>query len=942
MIGTLLAGRYRVTGLLGGGGMAVVYKATDEVTGETVAVKALRSEFVSDAAFLRRLRREAEAVRRLSHPGVVAVRDVGEDAGQPFLVLEYVEGITLKQHIREKAPLPLREAVHIACRVLAVLEHAHQHGVIHRDVKPQNILMTADGRVMVTDFGIARASGTTTTVVDQGAMVGTAQYFAPEQARGMPASERSDLYAVGIILFEMLTGRLPFDGDTPVAVAMQHLGQEPPLPSALNPAVPRALEAIVLKALEKNPDRRYPSAAAMRHDLENFLAGRPVAALARPAVEDTLVAGSRPIPSLEPVPDGRTGAGGGGGAAPAGAAGAAGSLADGVAAAGAAAAAGAWGPGTGMPHPAVGAGTEDPAGRAAAAANGRTVPWGGGPGDGAAVDRGAGGVAGREAARPRVGADGRPGRQAGLEGHSEGRVRTDGPPGEQAAWAARAPDGAARPSARATAAPVAAGAVHPASGGGPAVAGVDTAAGKQPLPAGDEPLVAGGEARAAGGGAWPVAARSGRRRGGGSRAGVAADGHGLPGAARRPGGRPPARPAGAGAGRAGAAPAPAPPARAAGRGDGVPAPAAEADPAARAVPVPAAAGPGARRRRVLRVALAVFLLLVLAMGAGAAARRWLQPPVVIVPSVEGLPLIEAQNRLEQAGLQWEILEERYDNSEVNTVIEQRPAGGEQVRMGQTVQLVVSRGPRWLSVPDVRGLGERDARLRLENAGFVVEVRYAYADEAEGVVVDQDPGPGSPIQAGMTVYLTVSQGPERRPVIVPSLFGLSVADARAELQAAGLVAGTVEERSSPYPAGTVIGQDPAAAATVERGTRVNLVVSQGPDPAPSSGGTGETRQATLTINLQGSGQHALRVEVQDDAGRRVVYDQTVQGGQKVEVPVTWQGDGARALIYVDGQLVDQRDLKAPGGKAKERGGAGPPAPDGTGGGDGAGGGDGQGD
>ncbi|HEY8487859.1 MAG TPA: protein kinase, partial [Thermaerobacter sp.] len=291
MIGTVLAGRYRVTGLLGGGGMAVVYKATDQVTGETVAVKALRSEYVSDGAFLRRLRREAEAVRRLSHPGVVAVLDVGEDAGHPFLVLEYVEGITLKQYIREKAPLPLREAVHIASRVLSVLQHAHENGVIHRDVKPQNILITPDARVMVTDFGIARASGTTTTVVDQGAMVGTAQYFAPEQARGMPASERSDVYAVGIILFEMLTGRLPFDGDTPVAVAMQHLGQEPPLPSALNPRVPRALEAIVLKALEKNPDRRYPSAGAMLEDLENFLAGRPVAALARRPLEDTLVAG---------------------------------------------------------------------------------------------------------------------------------------------------------------------------------------------------------------------------------------------------------------------------------------------------------------------------------------------------------------------------------------------------------------------------------------------------------------------------------------------------------------------------------------------------------------------------------------------------------------------------------------------------------------------------
>ncbi|EKP93733.1 hypothetical protein ThesuDRAFT_00330 [Thermaerobacter subterraneus DSM 13965] len=237
-------------------------------------------------------------------------------------------------------------------------------------------------------------------------------------------------------------------------------------------------------------------------------------------------------------------------------------------------------------------------------------------------------------------------------------------------------------------------------------------------------------------------------------------------------------------------------------------------------------------------------------------------------------------------------------------------------MGQTVQLVVSKGPRWLSVPDVRGLEERDARLRLENQGLVVELRYRHAGEAEGTVIDQDPGPGSPIQAGMTVYLTVSQGPESRPVTVPSLFGLSVADARAELEAAGLVAGQVTEQYSPYPAGTVIGQDPAAAAAVEKGTAVNLVVSRGPEPAV----TGD-HQATLVVDLQGDGQHVLRVEVQDQAGRRVVYEQAHQGGERVEVPVIWQGDRARAFIYVDGRLAGEQELKAPGGRGKDKGGAG---------------------
>ncbi|HEY8552384.1 MAG TPA: PASTA domain-containing protein [Thermaerobacter sp.] len=878
MIGTVLAGRYRVTGLLGGGGMAVVYKATDQVTGETVAVKALRSEYVADGAFLRRLRREADAVRRLSHPGVVAVRDVGEDGGHPFLVLEYVEGITLKQYIREKAPLPPAEAVGIACRVLAVLEHAHQHGVIHRDVKPQNILITPDARVMVTDFGIARASGTTTTVVDQGAMVGTAQYFAPEQARGMPATERSDLYAVGVILFEMLTGRLPFDGDSPVAVAMQHLGQQPPLPSALNPAVPRALEAIVLKALEKNPDRRYPSAAAMRADLENFLAGRPVTALARQEVQDTLVAGPRGGEVARPAR-----AAGGSGRHP-GRDGAP-SL-DGR---------------TGAP-PAVG--RAGPAPDAAGGTDGRSSsPGRGDGGDGG--PRGAGRGDGDEG-RPqgpsrRAGTDGGPplGRGGGPQDGSAGSERAERTSGRRAPAAGRVGSEAATA----------------------AVAGAAVAGGVSWLAEPETDGAAhGGARRPAGAGLEAPGARpapAGMRDGRGK-----ARGRGLRTAARAgpgtgPGGRPAPGPAGmAGEGPRAAAGAVA--GRAAEHPGVAPRPGRPASQAAPGVAVTAPAGPGARRRRALRVALAVFLLLAVSLAAGAAVRQWLQPPVVTVPAVEGLPLIEAQNRLEQAGLQWQIVEERYDNSEVNTVIEQRPEGGERVRMGQTVELVVSKGPQWLSVPDVRGLVERDARLRLENAGLVVEVRYEHADEPEGVVVDQDPGPGSPIQAGMTVYLTVSRGPEPRPVVVPSLFGLTVAGAREELRAAGLVAGAVEERHSPYPAGTVIGQDPGAAASVERGSRVDLVVSKGPAPAPpAQGQPGATHQVTLDVRVEGSGQHLLRVEVEDAAGRRTVYEQTVQGGQRVQVPVSWQGERAQALIYVDGQLVEQRPLEASAAKGKER-------------------------
>lgn len=882
MIGTVLAGRYRVTGLLGGGGMAVVYKATDQVTGETVAVKALRAEYVADGAFLRRLRREAEAVRRLSHPGVVAVRDVGEDGGHPFLVLEYVDGITLKQYIREKAPLPPAEAAGIACRVLAVLEHAHQHGVIHRDVKPQNILITPDARVMVTDFGIARASGTTTTVVDQGAMVGTAQYFAPEQAKGMPATERSDLYAVGVILFEMLTGRLPFDGDSPVAVAMQHLGQQPPLPSALNPAVPRALEAIVLKALEKNPDCRYPSAAAMRADLERFLAGRPVTALARQAVQDTLVAG----------PPRGAGSRGGEAARPARSAGGPGREQGGES-----------GPDldgrTGAPPAAEGRQGGGAAGGTDARSRGPGQGDGGGPSRG---DGGPGSGDGGDAQGLRPG----PGAGAGAIDPRAGDGRRDGVAGGGRAEAAagRRASGAVRRGPR----PDAAGAAVAAADGASWLAAPQSG-GAAP---GEARPTSGAGSRVAGPGPAAPGPREGRAKGRGrglrpaARAGpgTGTGGRPAPGAAGRAGEG--LRAAGALADGAAAHPGPRP-------RPGEPAPG-----AAPGVGATVPAGPGARRRRALRVALAVFLLLAGTLVAGAAVRRWLQPPVVTVPAVEGLPLIEAQSRLEQAGLQWQIVEERYDNSEVNTVIAQRPEGGARVRMGQTVELVVSKGPQWLSVPDVRGLAERDARLRLENAGLVVEVRYEHADEPEGVVVDQDPGPGSPIQAGMTVYLTVSRGPESRPVVVPSLFGLTVAGAQDELRAVGLVAGAVQERHSPYPAGTVIGQDPAAAASVERGSRVDLVVSKGPAPAPpGKGKAGATHQATLDVRIEGSGSHRLRVDVEDAAGRRTVYDGTVQGGQGIEVPVSWQGDRAQALIYVDGQLVERRPLEPSGGKGKGR-------------------------
>jgi beta-lactam-binding protein with PASTA domain len=275
LTGTLFAGRYRVTRKLGGGGMADVYLAEDQELGRRVAVKILHGRYANDEQFVERFRREATHAAGLSHPNIVSIFDRGEADGSYFIVMEYVEGRTLKELIRSRGPCPVPVAIAYTRQVLAGLRYAHRNGVIHRDIKPHNVIVDPEGVVKVTDFGIARAGASQMT--EEGAIIGTAQYLSPEQARGAPVDQTSDLYSTGIVLFELLTGEVPFTGDTPVEIAMKHLSEVPERPSELRAEVPDDLDNVVLRALSKEPSERYQSAAAMDADLETVAHGGHVA-----------------------------------------------------------------------------------------------------------------------------------------------------------------------------------------------------------------------------------------------------------------------------------------------------------------------------------------------------------------------------------------------------------------------------------------------------------------------------------------------------------------------------------------------------------------------------------------------------------------------------------------------------------------------------------------
>jgi len=274
----VLSGRYRVLRKIGGGGMADVYLCEDLTLGRRVALKVLLQRFLDDPNFVERFRREAKAAAGLNQANLVSIYDWGEVDGTYFIVMEYVEGETLKELVRRQGRLGGSEAVRISLQLLAALEFAHRTGIVHRDVKPQNVMIDRDGNVKVTDFGIARAGDSGMTEV--GSILGTAQYLAPEQARGQPVDERSDLYSVGIVLYEMLTGTVPFKGDSAVTVALKHVNEMAAEPAQLVPGLPYALNQIVLKAIAKDPAQRYQTAEQFARDLRSAQVGGPVAAAA--------------------------------------------------------------------------------------------------------------------------------------------------------------------------------------------------------------------------------------------------------------------------------------------------------------------------------------------------------------------------------------------------------------------------------------------------------------------------------------------------------------------------------------------------------------------------------------------------------------------------------------------------------------------------------------
>jgi eukaryotic-like serine/threonine-protein kinase len=274
LIGSVFDGRYRIERKLGAGGMADVYLAEDQELGRRVAIKILNDRHAADDSFVERFRREAKNAAGLSHPNIVSIYDRGEAEGTYYIAMEYLDGRSLKELIVGRGPAPIKTAIDYARQILAAVGFAHKHGIVHRDIKPHNVLVGPEGRLKVTDFGIARSGASQMTEV--GSIIGTAQYLSPEQARGAPVDQTSDLYAVGVVLYEMLTGQVPFTGDTPLEIAMKHLSEVPVPPSELRPEVPHDLDSVVLRALAKDPHERYRSAEEMDADLQRVLEGMPV------------------------------------------------------------------------------------------------------------------------------------------------------------------------------------------------------------------------------------------------------------------------------------------------------------------------------------------------------------------------------------------------------------------------------------------------------------------------------------------------------------------------------------------------------------------------------------------------------------------------------------------------------------------------------------------
>ena len=267
-IGRLLEGRYEILDVLGVGGMAVVYKAKCHKLNRMVAIKVLKDDFLEDADFRGRFHAEGQAVAMLSHPNIVSVYDVSSTDTVDYIVMELIEGITLKQYIEKKGALNANETLHFANQIAKALEHAHSRGIVHRDIKPHNIMVLRNGSVKVADFGIARSIAKGNTL--QKEALGSVHYISPEQAKGEHVDARSDIYSLGVVMYEMSTGKQPYEGSSPVNVALQHINSTPVLPTALNLQIPAGLEQIIMKAMAQNPEDRYSSAVELQSAIEQF------------------------------------------------------------------------------------------------------------------------------------------------------------------------------------------------------------------------------------------------------------------------------------------------------------------------------------------------------------------------------------------------------------------------------------------------------------------------------------------------------------------------------------------------------------------------------------------------------------------------------------------------------------------------------------------------
>jgi serine/threonine-protein kinase len=300
LINTLFDGRYRIIRKLGSGGMANVYLAEDQELGRRVAIKILNDRHANDDQFVERFRREAKNAAGLSHPNIVSIYDRGEAEGTYYIAMEFLDGRSLKELIVGRGPAPVNVAIDYTRKILDALRFAHRNGIVHRDIKPHNVIVDAEGRVKVTDFGIARAG--TSQMTEVGSIIGTAQYLSPEQAKGAPVDQTSDLYSVGIVLYELLTGKVPFSGDSPVEIAMKHISAVPEPPSVHRPDVPEDLDLIVLRALGKTPEERYPSAEAMDQDLGRVAQGLAVSRETEEAATQILSRSQLTLPTAVVAP----------------------------------------------------------------------------------------------------------------------------------------------------------------------------------------------------------------------------------------------------------------------------------------------------------------------------------------------------------------------------------------------------------------------------------------------------------------------------------------------------------------------------------------------------------------------------------------------------------------------------------------------------------------